>query len=559
MAASFNTFAQVNLTSGLVAHYPFDGDANDQVGNNHGTIFGPTFIQDRDGLANRALFFDGNDYVTVPSNANINFGFNDFSISFWVRTSYTQKQMILQKGGDFGPAVPQYWIRDNDNTPNLLRHLTGDGNPPSPNVAESSLGIHDGNWHHIATARQGALLRMYFDGCLVATDNTDPRNINNNVQLIIGAQNAWGSHGIENFFHGSLDDLRFYDRVLNEEEILTLAENKSLTSIDAGDDHDTCQEEAILDAEVPTVGSGIWNVIAGSAIIDNINDPKSMVRQLTVGANVFEWTLSNGCETMKDTITIQKLPGLEIPDAGNDQILCNTTQTYLEAQGVNQVIGNWATIVGSAQFTDINDPNTLVFGLSKGDNLFEWTVSNSCTSESDQVLITVLDTEITSGLSDGLICRGETIILEPGLPGATYRWSNGSTTPSIVVDKAGTYWVDILANGCTTRDSVVIDYWDQNHCAPQSLVFHNAINPKSDIPENRSFYLHNPSSTRSLEISIFNRWGELIFHSTDKNFKWSGDYRGKLSPTGVYAYKVKYSPVTEDRLQTLHGIIYLIY
>ena len=52
--------AQINLDSGLVAHYPFNGNANDESGNaNHGTVNGATLTTDRFGNANKAYSFDG--------------------------------------------------------------------------------------------------------------------------------------------------------------------------------------------------------------------------------------------------------------------------------------------------------------------------------------------------------------------------------------------------------------------------------------------------------------------------------------------------------------------
>ena len=53
-------FAQINLDSGLVAHYPFNGNANDESGNgNDGTVNGATLTTDRFGNANKAYSFDG--------------------------------------------------------------------------------------------------------------------------------------------------------------------------------------------------------------------------------------------------------------------------------------------------------------------------------------------------------------------------------------------------------------------------------------------------------------------------------------------------------------------
>ena len=63
------------LDFGLVAWYPFDGNASDMSGNgNHGTVHGATLGTDRHGQANRAYNFDGvDDWIEVLHNEQINF------------------------------------------------------------------------------------------------------------------------------------------------------------------------------------------------------------------------------------------------------------------------------------------------------------------------------------------------------------------------------------------------------------------------------------------------------------------------------------------------------
>ena len=56
-------------------------------------------------------------------------------------------------------------------------------------------------------------------------------------------------------------------------------------------------------------------------------------------------------------------------------------------------------------------------------------------------------------------------------------------------------------------------------------------------------------------IQIFNRWGELIFSSDDKNFEWDGSYQGNMVQDGTYVWKIKYSQINnpeEDVMMTGH-------
>ena len=76
----------IDLTSGLVAWYPFDGNASDMSGNgNDGTVYGATLGEDRNGEAGKAYEFDGvDDWIKITHNDSINFNTDDpFSFSLW--------------------------------------------------------------------------------------------------------------------------------------------------------------------------------------------------------------------------------------------------------------------------------------------------------------------------------------------------------------------------------------------------------------------------------------------------------------------------------------------
>ncbi len=59
---------------------------------------------------------------------------------------------------------------------------------------------------------------------------------------------------------------------------------------------------------------------------------------------------------------------------------------------------------------------------------------------------------------DTVLCRGGSVRLGTVLPGAAYRWQDGSTDPFLTVAAPGTYWVEVTADDCTGRDSVQVDF-----------------------------------------------------------------------------------------------------
>ena len=71
----------------------------------------------------------------------------------------------------------------------------------------------------------------------------------------------------------------------------------------------------------------------------------------------------------------------------------------------------------------------------------------------------------------------------------------------------------------------------------------NAITPSKSDGLNDVFSLPEKIQNQiaNFEIVIFNRWGEMVFYSTDKGFQWNGEYKGKTFYDNVYQYVIHYS------------------
>jgi hypothetical protein len=87
-----------NESTGLIAYYPFNGNTNDESGNNLNlTNAGVTFISDRAGNSNSACYFNGAASLSCPDNDLLDLT-NDFTVSFWInRPSSILYQFVLSK------------------------------------------------------------------------------------------------------------------------------------------------------------------------------------------------------------------------------------------------------------------------------------------------------------------------------------------------------------------------------------------------------------------------------------------------------------------------------
>ncbi|MBW3544763.1 MAG: gliding motility-associated C-terminal domain-containing protein, partial [Bacteroidetes bacterium] len=84
--------------------------------------------------------------------------------------------------------------------------------------------------------------------------------------------------------------------------------------------------------------------------------------------------------------------------------------------------------------------------------------------------------------------------------------------------------------------------------------FPNAFSPNGD-GANDDFKILG-KFVEQASLRIYNRWGEELFYSVDKDKGWDGTYRGKPQPAGYYAYKAEVTTVDEKR-SVMSGTVFL--
>ena len=187
---------------------------------------------------------------------------------------------------------------------------------------------------------------------------------------------------------------------------VTVTRNETPTTSIAGNDQTICLATATLAGNSPIVGTGTWALVAGSGTIANAALPSSGISNLGFGENIFTWTITNGvCPISIDQVSVTRDTPASIADAGVNQTIC-ADNTILNAATPAIGVGTWALISGTGTFTDATQENTAVTGLSAGNNVFEFTISNGvCPSTSDQITISVDEPVLNvSAGSDQQIC-----------------------------------------------------------------------------------------------------------------------------------------------------------
>lgn len=213
------TFTTNNIPSdGLVAYYPFNGNAHDESGNSNNCIAtNCTLVPDRFADSNKAYSFNGStSIITGPANTILSI--THVSLSAWIKIAGagTIAPRIVAVDPD-GTANDDYSLLLNSSSfPKAFGFHTGTSGTV---LSNTQLSI-DNIWHHLVITYDESQIKFYLDGNL---DKTTAYS-ESLPQFTTGHSVYIGGSGISgnDRFEGLIDDIRIYDRTLDQTEINAL-------------------------------------------------------------------------------------------------------------------------------------------------------------------------------------------------------------------------------------------------------------------------------------------------------------------------------------------------
>jgi gliding motility-associated-like protein len=256
----------------------------------------------------------------------------------------------------------------------------------------------------------------------------------------------------------------------------------------------------------------------GSDFLWNTGDTTQTIPVTTTGT--YYVTSSSGLCSQTDTIDVTFIPA-PVVDLGNDTVLCPLGSFTLDA-GNPGFTYSWST--GEQTQTII----------ASGTATFSVTVTNAGCSAVDSIYVRTLsgvDLGPDQNLCDFLAIQ----IAAADIDGASYLWSTGDTTYTIDVTEPGTYSVLISFGQCLIADTMVVE----GGFGSPALYVPNSFTPNKDAL-NDVFYAEGTDIT-SFRMRIFDRWGELLFESSDLYDGWDGIYKGNKVKNDVYVVVTDYT------------------
>lgn len=439
-----------SLQNGLVAYYPFNGNANDESGNgHHGTVNGAILAGDRFGNSNKAYYFNGTSiHSAVPYLPSFTIGswFKYSSLTNLYPTFFSLGMEVIYAQADGFYGTGNFWS-------NVSFQNNSSNNVTGPNVI-------DGNWHFAAITfdTAGNHLKFYLDNILLL----DTLNYNNPLffdYLDIGRSNSpccgyWSG----TCFNGWADDLFLYNRSLSTTELTSVFTsgiprlavklssdticNGSIATIDLINSQPSIQYQLLKSGTnfgPPQTGNG-----------DTLTFPISGLTA-TSTFTIHALNPATGCNRMLDTTLVVTVVPF-VPATSPDTTVCGGAPVTLHAYGGTGYI--WSNGMTGSTITFV-PPATTTYYV---------TVTNAegC-SGTDSVVVTVypMAAPVITGSNNMCVNSGYYYYsTQPGMnnyqwsvsPGATIIWGLG--TPDLIVtwDQPGQQWVKVNytnSSGCT--------------------------------------------------------------------------------------------------------------
>ncbi len=235
----------------------------------------------------------------------------------------------------------------------------------------------------------------------------------------------------------------------------------------AGADQIICSDQTELSGNAATIGSGIWELVSGSCIIEDPSNPTTSISSLRQGSTTLRWSIGeNGCYSSDEMLITNNSPST--PFAGYDKEICSDS-TRLFATPPTIGTGYWSLVSGDAIVLTPDNNQTSVANIKFGPNTFRYTTTNENCVLYDDVVITsnlayvfagedqqvntpsavLIGNQPEAGSGEWLISASPATLVNPG---------NMETTVNNLGSGTNVFTWTITNNGCTASDDVVINY-----------------------------------------------------------------------------------------------------
>jgi len=512
----FGSAQTIDLNNGLIMYLPFCGEAVDASGNsNIINVGGATLTNDRFGNPNSAYLFDGiNDIISITHGEGMKPTY-PFSFSCWIKLLADNGGVNLIFANDYSsPGTSYYGIFFTVVSSRLTANV-GDGGFPNPASRRSKLAntnIPLNSWIHIAAVVNSASnMSLYYGSNEISGQYSGSGNGLTYSQSNSGVMGVGNGGFGENHLNAEVDEIRFYNRALNINEIAALANynNSPGNLLIESSQSVLCPNESI-------------QLFASS---DNHTQFNWSNGEVTDSISIYfpgEYTLQaiDNCGTIvRDTIIVNSASCLQKMNLGDDRFIC-------EGNSI-QVNG---TVLGAQEYLwndNVTDPIREI--STNGE--YSLIAQNECYMEYDTVRVfNLTNTQFLTLTNDTVVCYDDTLqLLATSNPNNSIIWSNGIEGPATIITEPGIYWVKSIGSCGILRDTVFVSL--SNDCGNITKIpSHFSANAQL-IKNFQVFHKWTPEFPEGSKLSIIDLSGKTIC----KNFK-KEQFAAIDLDSGIYFY-----------------------
>ncbi|MEZ4985616.1 MAG: gliding motility-associated C-terminal domain-containing protein [Saprospiraceae bacterium] len=319
----------------------------------------------------------------------------------------------------------------------------------------------------------------------------------------------------------------------------------------------------------------------------------SQPTQMATSTGTYAVTVTNGCGEVTDEVALTFVPDLNL-NLASEYVLCAGDTLVLDVERP----------FASYQWSD---GNTQPVHFYTTDGSAGVVVTTLCeTYEAMFETIFLVDPTLDLG-RDTTLCPADSLLLSTNLPGASFEWQDGSTNGELIVRTPGIYRVVATTACNVLQDEIQVTYllpvatnlgrdtflcpdtpflldattdvtadyaWEDGSKEAQRLIFDpglytvvvtspcevfidtlliapcevcdvympNIFSPNADGINDR-FFPQSDCQIAAFEMSVFSRWGELLFVTNDPNSGWDGKKANEYLPAGTYVWSIRYQVV----------------
>ncbi len=281
-------------------------------------------------------------------------------------------------------------------------------------------------------------------------------------------------------------------------------------------------------------GSYLWSP---AATLNNATSPTPVASPGTANQTYYVTvTGANDCSTVDSVkISVRPVPTFKISP---DKSVCSGSTTTLNASGGNYYL--WTPAI-SLNNPSVSNPASTATSTTVYTVIIKDTTCNDSTSLTAKVTVLSLP-DITVSKSNDINCVMRSANLEAA--GASqYLWSpatglNNNTSPAPIASPKATITYTVKGtgdNGCSDTASITVTAMFAN---PVPYDLPNAFTPNGD-GINDCFGIKYIGWEKQYQLTVYNRWGELVFFSDNVAVCWNGTYKGKPAAADNYVYYIK--------------------